>query len=72
MVMLSEEQARKFEELKGKPFKLDRRSLFGGRGERDGRGRGKRDGRGRGKRDGRGGDEQKNKGSKRPDPDESI
>lgn len=70
MAVLSEEQARKFEELKGKPFKLDRRSLFSGRGERDGRG--KRDGRGPGKRDGRGGDEQKNKERKGPDPDESI
>lgn len=59
MAMLTEEQAKKFEELKGKPFDLDRRSLRGGRGYRDGRGRGEGGREGKGKR-------------KRPDADDAI
>ncbi len=66
--LLTEEQRRSFAEMKGKPFELDRRSLFGG--GRGGRG-GESGQRERGRPD-RGGDGEGGRGANRPQRPQPI
>ncbi len=64
LAVLSKEQREELDKLKGKPFELDRRALFGGRGNRPGG-----QGRGRGEGGGSGGEGGSKEKSRPPEDD---
>ncbi len=64
LAVLSKEQREELDKLKGKPFELDRRALFGGRGNRPGG-----QGRGRGEGGGSGGEGSSKEKSRPPEDD---